>query len=275
MSASPAAAVRRPRAPAAVGLAPTSATGPRPWKCTKARGHFGRHLSASPSSTRRWHLPSRRTRSAANDGTRPRSARSETSAPGMGAVARRGGGDPARGSDSRMGCGCSLGRRSAKREAGLTTDHGSASRRSDDPFDGELGSALVETVDPNRFAERHAEDGNPGAALREDLDVLTLFTASLCQDSERVTEVAAASGADAEALQAVIALLPVPFLHACNRRWASSISESWVEGYCPVCGSWPAFAEVRGIERSRSFPVWPMWRRVARSRFVLPVLRRG
>jgi FdhE protein len=89
------------------------------------------------------------------------------------------------------------------------------------------------------------------AALGEDLDVLMLFTASLCQDSERVTEVAAASGADAEALQAVIALLPVPFLHACNRRWASSISESWVERYCPVCGSWPAFAEVRGIERSR------------------------
>jgi FdhE protein len=91
------------------------------------------------------------------------------------------------------------------------------------------------------------------AALREDLDVLTLFTASLCQDNERVTEVAAASGADAEAFQAVIALLPVPFLHACNRRWSSSISESWVEGYCPVCGSWPAFAEVRGIERSRHF----------------------
>jgi FdhE protein len=24
-----------------------------------------------------------------------------------------------------------------------------------------------------------------------------------------------------------------------------------MEGYCPVCGAWPAFAEVRGIERSR------------------------
>src|ERR1700752_5411106 len=90
-------------------------------------------------------------------------------------------------------------------------------------------------------------------ALGEDLDVLTLFTASVCQDNERVAEVAAASGADAEAFQAVIALLPVPFLHACNRRWASSISESWVEGYCPVCGAWPAFAEVSGIERGRDF----------------------
>jgi FdhE protein len=24
-----------------------------------------------------------------------------------------------------------------------------------------------------------------------------------------------------------------------------------MEGYCPVCGAWPAFAEARGIERSR------------------------
>ena len=86
-----------------------------------------------------------------------------------------------------------------------------------------------------------------------DLDVLTLFNASLCHDIKRLEEVAAARGADAAALQAVVALVPLPLLHACHRRWASSISESWVEGYCPVCGSWPAFAEVRGIERSRSF----------------------
>jgi FdhE protein len=91
------------------------------------------------------------------------------------------------------------------------------------------------------------------AAQHADLEWAPLFTASLCQDSARINEIAAVSGADAEALHAVIALLPVPFLHACNRRWASSISASWVEGYCPVCGSLPAFAEVRGIERNRYF----------------------
>jgi FdhE protein len=91
------------------------------------------------------------------------------------------------------------------------------------------------------------------AALHADLEWAPLFRASLCQSSDRINEIAAVSGADAEALHAVIALLPVPFLHACNRRWASSISESWVEGYCPVCGSLPAFAEVRGIERNRYF----------------------
>jgi FdhE protein len=91
------------------------------------------------------------------------------------------------------------------------------------------------------------------AALHAGLEWAPLFTASLCEDSDRINEIAAVSGADAEALHAVIALLPVPFLHGCNRRWASSISASWVEGYCPVCGSLPTFAEVRGIERNRYF----------------------
>ena len=91
------------------------------------------------------------------------------------------------------------------------------------------------------------------ATLHADIDMLRLFNASLRQDSGNIDELAATSGADAEALQAVANLLPVPFLVACNRRWASSLSGSWVEGFCPVCGAWPAFAEVRGIERSRYF----------------------
>lgn len=91
------------------------------------------------------------------------------------------------------------------------------------------------------------------SALDADVDVLALFAASLRHDRDRMTEIATASGADPEALQAVVALLPVPFLQACNRRWASLVAESWVQGYCPVCASWPAFAEMRGIERSRYF----------------------
>jgi FdhE protein len=90
-------------------------------------------------------------------------------------------------------------------------------------------------------------------ALQSPLDILPLFKASLCQDSGRLNEIAVALGADPEAFQAVAALVPVPFLHACNRRWSHAIAQSWAEGYCPVCGAWPAFAEVRGIERSRYF----------------------
>lgn len=90
-------------------------------------------------------------------------------------------------------------------------------------------------------------------ALRETTDTLTLFKASLRLDESALKQIAAICGADPEAFQAVAALLPVPFLHACKRRWAHSIPQGWVEGYCPVCGAWPAFAEVRGIDRSRYF----------------------
>lgn len=89
------------------------------------------------------------------------------------------------------------------------------------------------------------------AVAQSELDNLTLFKASLHQDSNHLTEIAGALGVDCEALQAVAALLPVPFLQACNRHWNQSVRVDWAEGYCPICGAWPAFAEVRGIERSR------------------------
>jgi FdhE protein len=120
-----------------------------------------------------------------------------------------------------------------------------------------LDAALVRHLF-KRLIRAASRDGTPRmsslkAALHADLEWAPLFIASLCQDSDRFNEMVAVPGADAEALHAVIALLPVPFLHSCNRRWASSVSASWVEGYCPVCGSLPAFAEVRGIERNRYF----------------------
>jgi FdhE protein len=88
-------------------------------------------------------------------------------------------------------------------------------------------------------------------ALDAELDRSSLFKASLQQDDESLNKLAASLEADAEAFQAVMALLPVPLLQACNRRWAPTIAARWVEAYCPICGAWPAFAEMRGIERSR------------------------
>jgi FdhE protein len=90
-------------------------------------------------------------------------------------------------------------------------------------------------------------------ALRVELDVLSLFQAALHQDSDYLKTAAAAVGAEPEAFQAVAALIPVPFLQACNRRWKQATATSWLEGYCPVCGTWPAFTEMRGIERQRYF----------------------
>ena len=90
-------------------------------------------------------------------------------------------------------------------------------------------------------------------ALRETADTIPLFKASLCLNEGALKQIAVSRGADPDAFRAVAALLPVPFLYACNRRWAHSVPQDWVAGYCPICGAWPAFAEVRGIERSRYF----------------------
>jgi FdhE protein len=89
------------------------------------------------------------------------------------------------------------------------------------------------------------------SALHANLDASFLFSVSVSHHNDRIKEIAIDIGADAEAFLAVVDLLPLPFLQACHRRWASSIRESWMEGYCPTCGSWPSLAEVRGIERSR------------------------
>jgi FdhE protein len=45
------------------------------------------------------------------------------------------------------------------------------------------------------------------------------------------------------------AAVPMPLLHACRRRW--TIPRGWRHGFCPVCGAWPGFAEVCGVERER------------------------
>jgi FdhE protein len=89
------------------------------------------------------------------------------------------------------------------------------------------------------------------AALDAKLDILNLFKASLQQDDNSLKKLATSLDADAEAFEAVMALLPVPLLQATNRRWAQAVPASWMEGYCPICGAWPAFAETRGIERCR------------------------
>lgn len=105
--------------------------------------------------------------------------------------------------------------------------------------------AAAASVTPNLATLRSALDANPDSAA--------VFEASLCQDVDRITALAAGSSVNPEAWQAVMAVVALPLLHACRRKCASAMPESWVEGYCPICGAWPAFAEVRGIERLRFF----------------------
>jgi len=124
---------------------------------------------------------------------------------------------------------------------------GGAAIALDKQLAGSLLAKLVGAACSNGTAKMATLAGAAGA----EPDILTVFKASLEQNSDQLKMIADALGADAEAFQAVAAILPVPFLQACHRRWALSIPVGWTEGYCPICGAWPALAEVRGIERSR------------------------
>ena len=77
------------------------------------------------------------------------------------------------------------------------------------------------------------------------------FEAALNADDARLDLLAAEAGVEAAAFRAVTGLLPMPFLQACARAWASHLPRGWREGYCPLCGAWPALAEVCGVERAR------------------------
>lgn len=91
--------------------------------------------------------------------------------------------------------------------------------------------------------------------MRRETDPVTIFSASLSGDPTEVERAVPAGAADHAAVRALADLLAVPFLHACRRRWAGSLP-SWKNGYCSVCGAWPAFAEEWGDERRREFRCW-------------------
>ncbi len=91
--------------------------------------------------------------------------------------------------------------------------------------------------------------GAPGTSADE---ALAIFMAALADDSAALDLQASRAGASPQGWRTLAQLLPMPYLHACARRWAANPARPvWSQGYCPVCGAWPAFAEVRGVERSR------------------------
>ncbi|MGQ0749382.1 MAG: hypothetical protein ACT4PS_02490 [Betaproteobacteria bacterium] len=82
-------------------------------------------------------------------------------------------------------------------------------------------------------------------------NALTVFEAALNNDDTRLNRLAVEMHVDSERFRAIAALVPMPFLHACNRRWGIAAPENWTCGYCVICGAWPAFAEECGVDRVR------------------------
>ncbi|MDP1674058.1 MAG: formate dehydrogenase accessory protein FdhE [Burkholderiales bacterium] len=103
----------------------------------------------------------------------------------------------------------------------------------------------------------HAQEKSSDAAL-------AVFLAAVNGDHLALDLRASRTGASPEGMRTLAQLLPMPYLHACARHWASSPVSNWSQGYCPVCGAWPAFAELRGVERARHLRCgrcgvgWPM-----------------
>ena len=87
------------------------------------------------------------------------------------------------------------------------------------------------------------------SCLRDDrVDAMAMFVASIADD--RLLMAGLVGTPNAEVLHPLIAFVSMPFLHACRRRHESHV-RGWGGTYCPICASWPAFVEVRGIERTR------------------------
>jgi len=83
------------------------------------------------------------------------------------------------------------------------------------------------------------------------IDGLELLEAAVCQDDARLDSLGRAARMEPAALRVVAQMAALPLLHACARRLAGELPSSWWEGYCPVCGAWPAVAEYTGLERKR------------------------
>ncbi len=82
-------------------------------------------------------------------------------------------------------------------------------------------------------------------------DPMALFEAAVAEDPDRLDDLARAAGDNRGVLRVVGPIVAMPMLHACRKAWTPLVSAAWAEGYCPICGGWPALAEARGLDGQR------------------------
>lgn len=84
------------------------------------------------------------------------------------------------------------------------------------------------------------------------LDAVALLAASIAHREVELERLAVKASAPASLLTVVGQALALPVLGTCGRRARELVRQlEWRAGYCPVCGAWPALAELRGLERTR------------------------
>jgi FdhE protein len=82
-------------------------------------------------------------------------------------------------------------------------------------------------------------------------DPVVAFEIALSQDGHRLDALARSVNDGHGVVRGLAPLIAGPLLHACRSAWAEWVPAHWPYGHCPLCGSWPALAEVRGLDGSR------------------------
>lgn len=96
----------------------------------------------------------------------------------------------------------------------------------------------------------------PGAPFVDEattrrIDPVSLLQAAVAQDTDGLDAIARDVGDAHGVLRGLAPLLAMPLLQACRRAWTRLTPPAWPHGYCPVCGAWPALAEIRGLDGAR------------------------
>jgi FdhE protein len=81
--------------------------------------------------------------------------------------------------------------------------------------------------------------------------VPTFLHAALTGNRAAIEALAVVADVEGDALAADAQVAVIPILFALRRKLGDSLPAAAASGSCPVCGSWPALAESRGLERLR------------------------
>jgi FdhE protein len=110
-----------------------------------------------------------------------------------------------------------------------------------------VAANLAETTELGSAAHRAAE-----VVRSSDVDLTGLVGAVLSGERGPVERAGAELDVDGEALARMIDLALQPFLWEAARSLGALVDiDVWERGYCPVCGAWPALAELVGPEKKR------------------------
>jgi len=106
-------------------------------------------------------------------------------------------------------------------------------------------------------AASHIRDAIAGGSL----EAGSLLSASLARDQQAIRTGAVHRGLAPDLVWLIAELAVSPFAHALQQALLHPSGqaepepplrealEAWTQGYCPICGSWPALAESRGGQR--------------------------